>query len=277
MSDMVAPVREEACIIAESAPALRAFVTVSANGRAREVERARALAGRIGLAFELHPPAGHRRLVVERSGVRLETEGGVVRSHPGMGLVRLRRLMRETEPDPLLEMAGVRSGDHVVDATFGFGQDALVLAFAVGSSGRVTALEASPLLAGLALEGMHRWPEPGGEVTRRIDLQRASAREWLRAAATASADVVYFDPMFRKPKASAPDFAVLRLVAETSPLDGEMLREAQRVARRLVVVKDAWPGHELVRLGREPVDRDRRADIVFATWPSDSCATSSGP
>ncbi|MFM2152458.1 MAG: hypothetical protein RL199_893 [Pseudomonadota bacterium] len=256
--------------MAQTAPVEQAFVTVSANGRAREMERARALATRVGLTFERQPPDGARRLVVERSGIRLETEGGVVRSHPGMGLVRLRRLMRETEPDPLLEVAGLRAGDHVVDATFGFGQDSLVFAFAVGEAGRVTALEASPLLAGLAMEGMHRWPEPGGELTRRIDLHRAEARDWMHAAPTASADVVYLDPMFRKPKASAPDFAVLRLVAHTAPLDLELLTEARRVARRLVVVKDAWPGHELVRLGREPVDRDRRADIVFATWPGAS-------
>jgi hypothetical protein len=269
MSDMVAPIHEEVGIIAERALSGQPCVTVSTNGRAREVERARSLASRVGLPFEQNP-TNSRRIVVERAGVRLETEGGVVRSHPGMGLVRLRRLMRETEPDPLLQIAAIRPGDHVVDATFGFGQDALVFAWAVGQAGRVTALEASPLLAGLAMEGMHRWPEPGGEVTQRIELHCAEARRWLSAAPDGSADVVYLDPMFRKPKASAPDFAVLRIVAETSPLDGALIAEARRVARRLVVVKDAWPGHELVRLGREPVDRDRRADIVFATWPGEA-------
>jgi len=208
------------------------------------------------------------RLVLERTGVRLETADGVVHSHPGMGLVRLRRLVRADEHDPLVDFAGLRPGDTVLDGTFGFGQDALVLAWAVGETGRVVALEASPLLTGLALEGMPRWPEPGATMARRIALHCTDTRSYLVAAPDRSVDVIYLDPMFRSPRSAAPDFVVLRGLAETAPLSAETLEHARRVARRCVVIKDAWPGHELVRLGREPEDRLRRADVVYGVWPA---------
>ena len=158
----------------------------------------------------------------------------------------------------------------MLDATFGFGQDALLLAFAAGESGRVTALEGSPLLAGLALEGMPRWATPGDVVSRRISLRWADARAFLAQAPDRSFDVVYLDPMFRRPQSAAPDFVVLRSLARMDPLDETTLAHARRVARRTVVVKDAWPGHELVRLGREPVDRLRRADVVYGVWSASS-------
>ncbi len=242
-------------------------VTVSNNARTTEIQRARDVAARVGLPFVKNVDSSLPRLVVERAGVHLDTTLGTIRSHPGMGLVRVRRLVRGEEHDPLVDLAELREGDHVVDATFGFGQDALVMAWAVGEQGRITALEASPILAGLALAGMSSWSTPGDLISKRIELVHTDARTWLKAAETASADVVLIDPMFRKPKSAAPDFAVLRHFAEEAPLDVETLNEARRVARRWVLVKDAWPGHELVRLGREPEDRMRRADIVFGRWP----------
>lgn len=241
-------------------------VTVSNSARTPEIERAKALAQRIGLPFLPLEASTVPRLVVERAGVHLDTEVGTIRSHPGMGLVRVRRLVRATEHDPLVDLMRLEHGDQVLDATFGFGQDALVLAWGVGEEGRVTALESSPLLAGLALAGMHAWPKPAGELTGRIALAVGDARTSLAAAPDASFDVVYFDPMFRKRRGAAPDFAVLRSVAEKAPLDAQTLAHARRVARRLVVVKDGWPGHDLLRLGHEPVDFARRAEIVFGLW-----------
>jgi 16S rRNA (guanine1516-N2)-methyltransferase len=240
-------------------------VTVSRKLRRTGLPRAVELAQRIGLEFQPNlalakPPM----LVVERAGIKLVTAAGSMRPHPGLGLVRLKRLVRgEGETEPLLELAEIRPGDRVFDGTFGFGQDALVFAWAVGPEGRVTAVESSPLLAGMALDAMWRWPEPAGELTKRIDLVFGDARAVLAAAPSASEDVVYLDPMFRDPRSAAPDFVVLRALANETPLDEALIADARRVARRHVIVKDAWPGRELGRLGLRPVFGRRNAEIVY--------------
>lgn len=242
-------------------------VTVSRRVRGESRARAENLASRLRLPFVTSPKlAPLPRLVVERSGIHLETGQAVIRSHPGMGLVRVRRLVRGDERDPLIDHAQVRPGDRVLDGTFGFGQDALVLASALGPEGELVGVEASALLAGLAIEGMRHWPEPGAELMARAKLHLGQLRDYLEQQPDRSFDVVYLDPMFRRPRSAAPDFAVLRSLAEMAPLDEETFRHALRVARRVVLMKDAWPGHEIVRLGREPEDVERRSDVVYGVW-----------
>mmetsp|Transcript_51321 Transcript_51321/g.109659 ORF Transcript_51321/g.109659 Transcript_51321/m.109659 type:complete len:96 (-) Transcript_51321:81-368(-) len=73
-----------------------------------------------------------------------------------------------------------------------------------------------------------------------------------------SADVVYFDPMFRNAAKSAAGFDVLRGLAFPGALSNEALVEARRVARRSVVVMDQRGGHELERLGMGVVYEGQR-------------------
>ena len=231
-----------------------ACVTWSVHADAATIARAREVAARAGLEARPRPEATTRAVVVvEKHGAHAVLDRDRFDSHPGMGLVRVRRLRRGDPNDQLLKAAGVREGDSVLDATFGFGQDALVLAWAVGETGRVTALEGSPALAALAVAGMPYWHEPGAELSRRIDLRCVDHARFLAEAEERSYDVVLFDPMFRHPKAAAPGFELLRSLADARPLSLEAVERARRVARRLVVVKDAWPGRELERLGLEKV------------------------
>mmetsp|Transcript_37116 Transcript_37116/g.86742 ORF Transcript_37116/g.86742 Transcript_37116/m.86742 type:complete len:142 (-) Transcript_37116:240-665(-) len=75
---------------------------------------------------------------------------------------------------------------------------------------------------------------------------------------TASADVVYFDPMFRKSAKSSSSFDMMRVLAFSDALSAEAVAEAQRVARRSVVVMDQRGGHELERLGLTVVHEGQR-------------------
>lgn len=50
--------------------------------------------------------------------------------HPSLAVQRIVKL-RRGERDRLVEVAGIRPGDHVIDATLGLGTDTLVLAEAV--------------------------------------------------------------------------------------------------------------------------------------------------
>jgi hypothetical protein len=76
--------------------------------------------------------------------------------------------------------------------------------------------------------------------------------------------------MFRRAGVAGPAFDLLRVHAEHAPLDPATLREARRVARRGVLVKDAAAGLELGRLGLVPRLTRRSAAIAFG-W-ADSLA-----
>lgn len=243
-----------------------ACVTWSVHADRDTIARAHEVARASGLEARPRDQATTRAvIVVEKHGAHAVLDGHRYDSHPGMGLVRVRRYRRGDRFDQLLKATGVTEGDQVLDATFGFGQDALMLACAAGETGRVTALEHSPVLCALAIAGMPHWHPPGAEIARRIDLRRAEHAEVLATLPDRSYDVVVFDPMFRHPKAAAPGFELLRTLADPTPLSMQAVEQARRVARRRVVVKDAWPGRELERLGLEKlgVRPSRTAAFLF--------------
>lgn len=248
-----------------------ACVTWSVHADRDTIARAHEVAAAAGLEARPRRSTLPRAvIVVEKHGAHAVLDGHRYDSHPGMGLVRVRRYRRGDRFDQLLKATGVGEGDTVLDATFGFGQDALVLACAAGETGRVTALEHSPVLAALAIAGMPHWHPPGNELAQRIDLRHANHTEVLAQLPDRSYDVVVFDPMFRHPKAAAPGFELLRTLADPTPLSAQAVEQARRVARRRVVVKDAWPGRELERLGLEKlgVRPSRTAAFLFGVVPA---------
>jgi hypothetical protein len=122
----------------------------------------------------------------------------------------------------------------LVDCTLGLANDALHAAVALGA--RVLGNEGSPVIHALLEEGLPRlartWPEAA-----RIGLAFGPALDLLRALPDASHDVVMLDPMMSRPRRSAPSFALLRDVAVGDRATPELLAEAQRVARKRVVLK----------------------------------------
>lgn len=171
--------------------------------------------------------------------------------HPSMALVRVRRL-RHGERDALVDVAGVRPGDAVLDCTAGLGADAIVLSYAVGEQGRVTALEVSPVLHAVVREGLATYVTGEADIDaamRRIETRRADYSDVLPRLPDKSYDIVYFDPMFRIPVRSSSALEPLRAFAEKRPLAEEDVRHAIRVARRRVVLKDHRDSGEFERLG----------------------------
>ncbi|MBP2118586.1 class I SAM-dependent methyltransferase [Cohnella lubricantis] len=171
--------------------------------------------------------------------------------HPSMAFIRAKRL-REGGYDAMAHAAGAKPGDAVLDCTAGLGSDALVFSVAVGAEGRVTALEASPLLHLIVREGMRTYqtelPDIN-EAMRRIQHIKAEHLAYLRSLPDKSYDIVYFDPMFTKPVMASASLMPLRTVAEDSALTQEAVMEARRVARRAVMLKDHRDSKEFERLG----------------------------
>jgi 16S rRNA (guanine1516-N2)-methyltransferase len=204
-------------------------------------------------------------LVFGREGLTLWDREGRLRFHPGMAHLRLLRL-EAGEDDTLVRTAELRTGDRVLDATLGLGQDALVAARAVGPAGRVVGVEKSLALYAVVSEGLRGF-EPGPRACA-VEAVHAHARDYLGSLPDRSFDVVFFDPMFERPRKAQPAFEVLRRFAEHAPLTPALLAEARRVARRWVVVKGSRYSDDLKKLGLTPEPGSRYAAVVWARLPA---------
>lgn len=186
--------------------------------------------------------------------------------HPGMAYQRL-ALLNSGGKERLVTAAQVQPGDTVIDATLGLGADSLVLAHAVGQQGRVIAIEAAFLLAQLFLfekhnpAGNYPWLSP---LFGRIEVRVASHERILAAMPSNSVDVVVFDPMFRRPPDRESSLDPARQFAIPEPLTERAWREAQRVARRTVVLKERPGSGEFARFLLSP-DKPR-GRFAYGVW-----------
>lgn len=226
------------------------------------VERARRLAEETGCPYIKRSGQSLRKLaektgdedvlVILQERVRLGGPGKeTLEFHPSMGYVRLKRVLRG-EPDLMLEAAGMKEGDSVLDCTAGLGTDSLVFSVKGGAESRVTALESSFPLYVLLKEGLQTYTSSlpqSDEAMRRINVKHGHHREYLQSLPDKSVDIVYFDPMFREPVAESASINPLRHYANGEPLDEQSVREAVRVARKSVVLKEKSGSGEFSRLG----------------------------
>lgn len=249
-------------------------VTVSSSARGVDVEQGRALAARWGLAFvararnaPLQPlleREAQALLVLSGRGLSLEDGRGRLAFAPGMAQLRIKRLDAGAQEDLLVQLGGLRAGDVLLDATLGLGADALVAARVLGPTGAVLAFEKSlPLavLAGEALRGP--WREGYAPIT----VQHADSAVALEALPRGHVDVVLFDPMFGRPGKASPDFELLRRFADAAPLLPQTLAQAQRVARRWVLVKGSRYSRDFKRLGLTAVERSLSRSVLWARVP----------
>lgn len=192
-------------------------------------------------------------LVATTLGLRYFPEGSTAPFffHPSSAQVRIKRLLQGM-PDGLLEAAEIREGDAILDCTAGLCSESILLAYAAGPEGDVTALESEPLIALLVEEGL-KIHESGLDVLdhamRRVKVIQADHLPELQHRQDKSVDVVYFDPMFRQTIEDTSALAPLKVIANRSELQAEAVLEARRVARRRVVLKEHRESGEFERLG----------------------------
>ncbi|MCL6453401.1 MAG: class I SAM-dependent methyltransferase [Alicyclobacillus sp.] len=187
--------------------------------------------------------------------------------HPGMAMQRIER-MRAGWADRLVAAAHIQPGDVVVDATLGAGSDTLVLAEAVGPSGRVVSFEVSTVLADLfryAQAQAFAPYAPLAGLAERIRVVAEDHRTGLKGLPNDSADVVYVDPMFRAVRVGrSANMDDLRPFTRTDALSAAAVAEARRVCRRAVVVKERPGSGVFERFGLRP-DKPR-ARFAYGVW-----------
>jgi 16S rRNA G966 N2-methylase RsmD len=198
--------------------------------------------------------------------------------HPSISLLRMINIKRGIK-DRFLEAVGLVEGDSLLDATMGLASDALIASWAVGARGKVIAIEYSPLVFMLVKEGLERLEKIIPSKVKNAEKQEA----WLELAkasslirpicadhqsvinglSDSSIDVIYFDPMFRNTIASSSSIKPLKEWSYPEPLRIETIRQACKVARKRVVLKERRNGGEFERLGFKLLDGSRYNPIGF--------------
>ncbi|MFH5184629.1 class I SAM-dependent methyltransferase [Paenibacillus sp. TAB 01] len=171
--------------------------------------------------------------------------------HPSTAAIRVKRMLNG-EQDTLMELGRIQPGDRILDCTAGLGSDAVVFSYAVQAAGSVTALEIQPLPFLLLSQGLSVYESDIAgmdDAMRRIEVLQREYLDYLRQQPDGSFDVVYFDPMFRKPIHESSSIKAIRKLADPRPVTEEAIREACRVARRAVMMKEHRDSGELERLG----------------------------
>lgn len=206
-------------------------------------------------------------IVVEKNRVLLKSREPLF-WHPNMAVPRLKAL-REGHQDPMLEAMGLKKGYQVLDCTLGLAADALVAASVIGAEGHVTGLEDNKYIAFLTKWGLGNFKGRNTKLyplLNRITVLNRSYEEYLKAQPAESYDVVYFDPMFRKGRQQSSALTPLRLLANRDPLQEEYIREALRVCRYRVVIKERQMSEEFIRLRAHYVVGGKYSPVAYGVW-----------
>lgn len=246
-------------------------------------EEARALSQRLGIPYE-GVRGGDSPQTAGRDGDPAAT-GGVYLRLGGDGLAlcapegelradlthMLPRLSQRNLASELLVKAAKIKGDRTqmlaVDATAGFGEDALLLAAA---GYQVLLYERNPYIAELLADAMRRAREDAvlAPLIGRMELVRGDSIEALSGGIGRTVDVILLDPMFPERTKSAAvrkKFQVLHHLEEPCA-DGEKLLGAAIAARpKRIVIKRPVKGEYLagVKPAYSLTGKAVRVDVIL--------------
>lgn len=244
-----------------------AFVTTSNAPTEKTRTEAEELAFRWGIPFIQRPNApkdGEPCFIVERTRLVYRAGGRDLFFHPSMALPRVKRLI-SGDTDHLVNALAAVPGSSILDCTLGLASDAIVASYYVGENGRVVGIEGSRVLYEIVRFGLSNYVsglQPLDDAMRRIKLVHGDYNEYLPGLSGKSFDTVYFDPMFRHPKAGAA-IGAFRELAFPDAVPSAAIREAERIAKKRVVLKESRKSSEYQRLGIETLQGGRYSEFGF--------------
>ncbi len=171
--------------------------------------------------------------------------------HPNTAAFRVKRWLNG-EVEPFLQATDLKEGMTFLDCTLGLASDSIMASMATGKQGQVVGIEGNKLLAYLVKTGLKTWESDMhqmNEAMKRIEVLQGNHQAILSKLSDDSFDVVYFDPMFHEHIEESNGIAPLRNVGVQDELMEQTIRDAQRVARHRVVLKDHWKSERFERLG----------------------------
>lgn len=261
-----------------------AYALTAASGKNEDLalsEQAQALAEELGC---LYIPRRNRSiaelkaenqceyiLILGRNG-RLFMDQPELIWHPNMAMIRLRSL-QQGKKDLFLEAAGINPGDRVLDCTLGLASDALIAAWAAGPRGKVTGLEASPLISTITAWGLAKQSAQYDSrkvqlsaIAGQIDVRCVPALDFLQQQPDCSWDQVYFDPMFKAAVERSSGMNQIRPLACYDPFDEAVLSEAYRVCRKAIILKERVFSKLFGRLNCPKVYQSKYGPIAYGIW-----------
>ena len=204
-------------------------------------------------------------LLVKKNSLSVVAADGELFFHPNTAHLRIKNL-RGGAGDRLIDALKISAGSKVLDCTLGLGSDSIVESFIVGAAGKVVALEVNPLIATVVSYGLKNFSDDSPHILqamRRVEVINVDCKYFLKTCADNSFDAVYFDPMFRRPVKKSSGLNPIRPLADNRPLTEEIIREACRVAKFRVVMKEHSHSQEFSRLGFKVVDGGKYSSISF--------------
>ena len=204
-------------------------------------------------------------LIAKKNSLNLVTESGELFFHPNVAHLRIKNI-KNNLGDRLISAGKISAGMKILDCTLGLGSDAIVESFVVGDSGKVVALEKNPILAEIVRHGMKNFSDDNENIIsamRRVEIINADYNIFLKNTADNSFDIVYFDPMFRKPIKKSSGINPIRAVADKNPVNIEAIKNACRVAKNFVILKEHSHSSEFERLGFKIADGGKYSSIAF--------------
>ncbi|MCQ6277831.1 class I SAM-dependent methyltransferase [Bacillus sp. EB600] len=238
------------------------FVTTAGRTNQEMIKKAREMAGNLKVDYiprnkksihYLQMQANSECMVVGKERIELfgKGESQPFFFHPNSAMFRIKRLMKR-EHDPFVDAACLIEGTSFLDCTLGLASDSIVASYLVGESGSVTGVEGQPFLAFIVKSGLSTWDSglsAMDEAMRRIIVVNENALNYLRRLPSESIDCVYFDPMFEESILESDGIKALGHFAIHEDLQEETIREAIRVSRQRVVLKDQYKSGRFQKFG----------------------------
>jgi 16S rRNA (guanine1516-N2)-methyltransferase len=193
-------------------------------------------------------------------------QGEILRFHPNMAKHRILNLRRGGF-DKMQQSMSLSAGDSILDCTLGLGTDAVVASFVVGQKGQVVALESELPIYLLVAEGLTSYFLPHmdflQEPMRRIETHHQESYSFMIDVPDRSFDIVYFDPMFRVPARKSTGILDIRGMSNPAAVTSEHVREAMRISRRAVVLKERTGSGEFSSLGFTELSSARGSTVSY--------------
>lgn len=170
--------------------------------------------------------------------------------HPNSAMFRCKAILNGQD-DAFIKASGLFEGMSLLDCTAGLGSDSTVASLVVGNKGRVQAIEGSEHVI-LLQEGLKKWQSSDEKIDaamRRISIIPKRYEEVLPHLKNNAVDVVYFDPMFEGSILASDGVRGIKQVAVYDGLSENMVKEAKRVARKRVILKDSWQSRRFAQFG----------------------------
>jgi hypothetical protein len=244
------------------------FVTTAGRTNQQMIEKARQTAVILGIDYiprnkksvhYLQKYADSDCIVVGKDRLEL-FEKGAMQSfffHPNSAMFRIKRVMNQ-EHDPFADATRLTKGMSFLDCTLGLASDSIVASYLVGESGTVIGVEGQRYLAFLVKTGLCTWNSGlslMNAAMKRIQVVNELALNVLQNLPDHSIDCVYFDPMFEESILESDGIKALGRFAIHEDIEAETIREALRVSRNRVVLKDHYKSSKFDQFGFQVLRR----------------------